>query len=114
MRCSRCGSGYNERQRHGSCPHPPINLPDANDQIKRFDQRYIEEVPLMLGHDHSDPTKILGSVKLSAAGRQFFNDTDPLPLTLSLGAFQIGEVLVPVVFSVTHPPLDPIFGDVQR
>ena len=112
--CPNCGLSYNEALRWGECPHPMLHDVDAVKQIMKFSERNKTEFPLVLGLNYQDPERVLGRLQLSARGRAFFNNRDPLPLSLTMGAFQVGEVLIPVEFAITHPPLDPVFGDVQR
>lgn len=114
MFCSTCGLSYNTDFLWGQCPHPALHDPDAVKQIMKFSERNTTEVPLLLGADFSDPTKIFGKVALSAHGRSFFNNKNPLPLQLSMAALEVGDTLIPVSFSITHPPIDPVFGDVRR
>jgi hypothetical protein len=112
--CPNCGLSYNEDLRWGECPHPILHDVDAVKQIMKFSERNKTEFPLVLGLNYQDPERVLGRLQLSARGRAFFNNRDPLPLSLTMGAFQVGEVLIPVEFAITHPPLDPVFGDVKR
>ena len=112
--CPTCGLGYNDRNRWGLCPHPPLGDPTAQDLFNRFNARNKTEFPLVLGLNYEDPERVLGRIQLSSKGRAFFNNRDPLPLTLTMGAFQVGEVLIPVEFAITHPPIDPTFGDTRQ
>lgn len=114
MRCDICGLTYNPKRRWEDCPHPAHNDPGDVIKIERFASKNKAQFPLVLGLDYGDPHRVLGFVKLNGNGREFFNTKTPLPLRLSMGAFQIGEVMVPVEFAITHPPIDPVFGDVKR
>jgi hypothetical protein len=108
-----CGITFSPERAWEYCPHPLLEDQGATAKVDRFAARNTKDVPLYLGAGDRETTPLLGAIQLNGYGRRFFNTKNPLPMTLSVGALEVGSAMIPTEFAIILPPIDPVFGDTR-